>query len=103
MELIEVKTTLENKKDAERIAAEIIKKGLGACVQITKIKSVYRWEGKINKTEEWLISIKTKKSLYKKLERFILENHPYKIPEIIAIEITKKSKNYGEWIKDNVV
>ncbi|MEM1542621.1 MAG: divalent-cation tolerance protein CutA [Thermoproteota archaeon] len=96
---IQVFTTMGNKEDALRIAKILLEKRLAACFQIIgPIKSLYWWKGKIEESEEWLCVIKSKEELYEELEKTIRENHPYEVPEIIAIPIAFGNKSYFEWI-----
>ncbi len=99
---IQVVTTISGKRGAEKIANALIKGRLAACVQIAgPIKSIYRWKGKIEIAKEWVCIIKTKKSLYKKVETAIKKIHPYEVPEIIAVPIAAANKDYLKWIKLN--
>lgn len=96
---IQVITTTEEKKDAERIAGILVKKRLAGCVQITgPIISTYHWKGNIETSEEWLCFIKSRKGLYEELEKTIKENHPYETPEIIAIPVVAGSRDYLTWL-----
>jgi len=98
-EYIQVVTAVEKKKDAEKIANILVEKRLAACVQIVgPIKSTYWWKGKIEKAEEWLCVIKSKKGRYEELEKSIKENHPYEVPEIFAMPVVEGSKDYLEWL-----
>ena len=94
--MIQIQTTVGKKKDAEKIAEALVKNKIAACVQILPINSVYRWKGKIEKEKEYLLLIKGKD--YKKIEKALTKIHPYDIPEIIQIKITKASKPYSKWI-----
>jgi periplasmic divalent cation tolerance protein len=99
---IQVITTISDKRGAEKIAKELINKRLAACVQILgPIKSIYRWKGKIETAKEWVCIIKTRISLYKKVEAAIKKIHPYEVPEIIAVPIALANKDYLKWIKLN--
>jgi periplasmic divalent cation tolerance protein len=99
---IQVITTISDKRGAEKIAKELINKRLAACVQILgPIKSIYRWKGKIETAKEWVCIIKTRTSLYKKVEAAIKKIHPYEVPEIIAVPIALANKDYLKWIKLN--
>lgn len=101
---MQVITTVSKKTDAEKIAKYLIDKRLGACAQIAgPLKSIYRWKGKIETAKEFVCVIKTRKSLYKKVEKQIKKLHPYEVPEIIAIPITESSKDYLEWLSDNTI
>jgi periplasmic divalent cation tolerance protein len=99
---IQVVTTISGKRRAEKIANALIKIRLAACVQIAgPIKSIYRWKGKIETAKEWVCIIKTRASLYKKVEAAIKKIHPYEIPEIIVVPIALANKDYLKWIKLN--
>lgn len=98
---VQVITTVSGRKNAERLTKEIMNKRLGACVQIAgPVKSVYRWKGRIETAKEFVCIIKTRKGLYKKVERQIKELHPYEVPEIIATPITEGSRDYLKWLSD---
>ncbi|MEA3290107.1 MAG: divalent-cation tolerance protein CutA, partial [Campylobacterota bacterium] len=81
-----VNTTCSSKKEAKKIADILLKNGLAACVQLTKIDSFYIWKEKRCEDKEYLLTIKTKKENYKQIKRKIKENHSYDLPEIIGIK-----------------
>lgn len=98
-----VYTTVAKRSDAEKIAKFLVEKKLSACVQIVgPITSVYRWNGKVEKSKEWLCTIKTKRELYKAVERGMKSIHPYEIPEIVATQIVGGSQEYLEWMSKEV-
>ncbi len=102
-EYIQVFTTTEKREDAEKIAKTLVEKRLAACVQIVgPIASTYWWKGNVDTAEEWLCFIKSKSSLYAKLEKAIKEIHPYETPEIIATPIFAGSKEYLDWLKNEL-
>lgn len=96
---IVVTTTFSEQKDAHNFADIILKERLASCIQITAIESIYWWKNSLEKANEFLCIIKTKKSLYKKLEKRIKEIHSYEVPEIVAIDIKNGSKDYLNWIE----
>lgn len=101
---VQVITTVSEKKDAEKLAKEVLDRRLGPCVQIVgPFKSVYRWKGSIEKTREWACVIKTRKALYKKVETVIKKIHPYEVPEIIVIPIIDGSRDYLKWLSDETL
>jgi periplasmic divalent cation tolerance protein len=102
MGYIIVKTTVESLKDAENLANKIVEAKLGACVQISEIKSIYRWKGKIENAKEYKLEIKTASENYRKLQEFILENNKYELPEIIAVKIKKGNDKYLNWIEEEI-
>lgn len=98
MILIVFTTTLST--DAETLAESLIEARLAACVQIIpKIKSLYIWEGKVQKEEESLLLIKTLPENYDELELFITENHSYEVPEIVSVESSQVSGPYMAWMR----
>lgn len=87
---------------AEKIANELVVDYLAACVQIIPaVKSFYRWQGKLDNSEEYLMLIKTVADKYDEIESKIKSLHPYELPEIIAVPITTGSSDYLSWIDDN--
>ncbi|MFA7082983.1 MAG: divalent-cation tolerance protein CutA [Arcobacteraceae bacterium] len=101
MKAIIIQTTCASKKEAKYIAKLLIKKRLAACVQLTKIKSFYYWENKVCNEKEILLTVKTKKKNFKKIQRKIKENHSYDLPEILEINISNASKEYLQFIEGN--
>ena len=91
-------TTFGSSADADEAAGRLVGKGLAACVQILEIKSVYQWKNKIEKSPEFLLLIKTRKSLYPEVEKDINVNHPYDVPEIIMIPIEDGLPAYLTWM-----
>ncbi len=90
-----------DESSANIIAGQLVKKHLAACVNIiANISSVFRWKNQIEKTSEYLLLIKSTEENYADIEAFIQSQHPYEIPEIIAVPIIKGSKNYLEWLSE---
>ena len=96
---IQVFTTTETKEKAEQIAGVLVKEHLAACVQVSgPITSTYRWEGAVEKEQEWLCTIKTKRSLWGEVEHAIKSLHPYDVPEMVAIPVVAGSSEYLGWV-----
>ncbi len=84
---------------AQKISKILVKEKLAACVNISSpIESTYFWKGKICCEKEFLLLIKSKKSLFKKIEKRIRELHTYEVPEIIALPILQGNEDYLTWI-----
>ena len=97
-----VLTTAGSEQEAETIAYALVEKKLAACVNIIpKIGSVYRWEGEVEKSEEWLLLIKTVRARQDEVFAAIRELHSYKLPESISIAIEDGSKGYLDWLAEN--
>ena len=92
-------TTTPNASEAESLAEMIVSQKLAACVQILpSITSVYVWEGQMRREPEHLLLIKTLAEKYDELCDFIMANHSYDVPEIVAIDAEKVSEGYLAWI-----
>ncbi len=103
MKYLCVLSTAPDIKKARKLAGLLVSKRLAACVQILPgLESHYRWRGKKETSKEVLLIIKTTALLYKKLESAILKNHPYEVPEIVCLPITKGSKQYLDWIEKEI-
>ncbi|HDS29581.1 MAG TPA: divalent-cation tolerance protein CutA [Firmicutes bacterium] len=101
-EILIVLSTVPSVETGKSIAHILIEKKLAACVNILpSLESVYEWEGKIEESAEALLIIKTTTESYESLETEILSNHPYDVPEIIALPVTKGLKPYLEWVRSN--
>jgi periplasmic divalent cation tolerance protein len=96
---VQVVTTTETETDAQTVARAVVEQRLAGCAQVVgPITSVFWWQGQIEKAEEWLCLIKSRRDLYAALEQAILVVHPYDVPEILAVPVTAGSKGYLEWL-----
>ena len=95
--------TTESLEDAEKIAKSLVKKRLAGCIQIVgPILSIYWWEDNVETGREWLCLIKSREDLYTKLEKAIKKIHPYKTPEIVVTPIVAGSKEYFNWLSNEL-
>jgi len=99
-----VLTTFPDIDTAQRLAEEMVRAKLAACVNIMPAgQSTYMWEGRICKETEHLAVIKTIDSRYLELENYIQEQHPYELPEIISTLINDGSEKYLAWISKSIM
>ena len=92
-------SNLPDLTSAQRLAEHLVGNGLAACVNIHgPCQSIYRWEGKVEKTGEMPVFIKTTAARYAALEAAIRELHPYEVPEIIAVPVTHGLPAYLQWV-----
>jgi periplasmic divalent cation tolerance protein len=93
-------STVEKKKDAEKIAKYLVDKRIVACVNVIKIEnSFYRWKGKTEISGEYLLVMKLSKKNFDRLEREIRHIHPYEVPELVAMKVEKSANKYSNWVK----
>jgi periplasmic divalent cation tolerance protein len=98
-----IMVTASSRRECRKIARRLIEEKLAACVNITQpIQSVYRWEGKIDHSKEFLMFIKTSRDLFPQIQAEIALIHSYHTPEIICLPIIDGSPNYLKWVGDSV-
>lgn len=87
----------------EELANFIVENKLGACVNIVdSVKSVYWWQGNIERDKESLLVVKTSKEKFPQLVERVKEVHPYTVPEIIALPIEVGNEDYLKWIDESL-
>jgi periplasmic divalent cation tolerance protein len=98
-----VLTTASSPEESKKIARALVESRLAACVNIIpKIESVYRWEGKVEEAQEYLLLIKTTQEAFPRLREMIQQLHSYDIPECIALSVEEGSQAYLKWIDASV-
>lgn len=95
-----VLTTFSNEEEMSTCIAAILEKRLAACIQQIKGNSSYRWEGKVQTEEEYILLIKTTASREDELRAFIESIHSYDVPEIISLPIVAGSEPYLRWLDE---
>ena len=96
--------TVPDSKTADKIALALVERKLAACVnQIPKLKSTYRWEGKIETAEEILLLAKTRTVLVQDAAYAIKNLHPHAVCEIITLPITWGHAPYLDWVGANTI
>jgi len=101
MEYVVILITCPDRDSGRKIAFGLVENRLAACVNIISgLNSIYYWQGKIEDDSEALLIVKTQGSLFEEVEKFVKENHPYTVPEIIALPVVKGSEDYLKWIKE---
>jgi periplasmic divalent cation tolerance protein len=91
--------TCPDSQVAEQLATSLVEQQLAACINIVPgLTSIYRWQGKLEKGTEVLLLIKTIQDRYAAVETAIRQQHPYELPEIIAVTLDEGSPDYLRWI-----
>jgi periplasmic divalent cation tolerance protein len=65
---------------------------------IRGLRSLYRWQGKMEDENEVLMVAKTRRELFEGLQKKVKELHSYSVPEIIALPIVEGSEEYLKWL-----
>ena len=99
MKALVVLVTCPTRVSARRIAEALIRRRLAACVNIMPgLTSVYEWQGKIERTRELLLVIKTAPGSFARVKRAVLGLHPYQVPEVIALPVVQGHQPYLTWV-----
>lgn len=98
---IVVIVTTASKQEAERIAELLINERLIACANIIgPVSSIFHWSGKIEHTEEYLMLLKSRKSLFDNLAETVKALHSYEVPEILVLPVIGGSEAYLNWLSN---
>jgi len=98
-EYITVFITAPNEEEASKISRTIVEERLAACVNIIRsVRSIYRWQGSVEDESEVLMVVKTKRTLFDRLQKRVKELHSYEVPEIIGLPVVEGSKDYLDWL-----
>ena len=97
-------TTVSTDEDARRLSDALVERRLAACVSVVPgLRSTYRWQGKVERTGELLLLIKTTAASVEEVRRAFLGGlHPYEVPELLVLPVAGGHAAYLEWIAANV-
>jgi periplasmic divalent cation tolerance protein len=102
-DIIIVLCTFANEQDALRAASALVEARLAACVNVLPgIRSIYRWKGEVENTDEALALIKTTQAGFPALRDRLKELHSYDTPEIIAVPVVEGLADYLGWVREGV-
>jgi periplasmic divalent cation tolerance protein len=102
-EYIVVLVTVSSPEEGDRIARALVEERLAACVNQAKaIQSTYRWQGRIERSEEELLIIKSRRDLFDRLKQRVEQLHSYSAPEVIALPILAGSESYLRWLEEEL-
>ena len=87
---------------ADALASALVEQRLAACVNVMPAgRSVYRWQGAVERADETLLIAKTSQARYAELETEVRRRHPYELPEIVAVHLACGLPAYLQWIHDS--
>lgn len=98
-DFIAIYTTFDKEDKAMEVAHQLVERNLVACVNIFPVRSVYKWQGKLETGAELTLIAKTQKSLFTKAKDLIVELHDYEIPCIVSYDISSGDEKFLGWIE----
>jgi len=102
--LIVVLVTCPTQRHATQLASKLVGERVAACVNILpRVQSLFWWHGRVDHASESLLLIKTTARQFAPLRRTVRAHHPYDVPEIIALPITRAHQPYVAWMLDSLI
>ena len=99
-EFIIIVTTTQNGEEARFLGRTLLEARLAACVQISTVESHYRWEGKLQRQEEYRLEAKSRRDLFEQARDLICAHHSYDLPEILSLPLLETSAEYASWLRE---
>ena len=82
------------------LAKRLLEARFAACVNVLmQSRSIYRWKGKIEEAEEWILLVKSSRELFENVRSLIESAHSYELPEVLALPVLDGSPNYLAWLR----
>ncbi|MES9943809.1 divalent-cation tolerance protein CutA [Candidatus Thiodiazotropha sp. CDECU1] len=98
--LLLILCTVPDRETGLKLAKALLDQGLAACVNLTSpVTSVYRWQGQLEQSDEILLLIKSVEKQYQRVEALLRAQHPYELPEIIAVPVEQGLDDYLDWVE----
>lgn len=91
-------STFSSEESAAGIGKKLVEKGLCACVNFAKVRSIYSWHGNIEDQPECIALFKVARGSAKALKEELALLHPYDVPEMVEIEMSDVSRPYLSWL-----
>ena len=99
---IVILVTAKDDAEANKIAEKLVAKKLIACVNIVPgIQSIFRWQGKVDRAQEVLLVLKSRRRHFPAIVKTVQALHSYDVPEIIALPIVEGNKDYLQWMTES--
>jgi periplasmic divalent cation tolerance protein len=96
-------TTVGASYDPAELSRELVERRLAACVNVVDgLRSIYRWQGKVEDEREKLLLIKTVEERIEAVRDLVLSRHPYEVPEFVVLPISRIEGPYRDWLVASV-
>lgn len=103
MSVVTVYAVFANVEEAMTIGRAMIDEQLAACINVlAPCTSIYRWEGKVEQSDETPVLFKTTSAAVDALIARIADLHSYEVPAIVAFRVDQLSAPFGDWVEQSV-
>lgn len=100
--ITEVHVSVPDSEVAQRIAQALVARQDAACVQVLgPMATVYAWKGEVHQAKEWLLVVKTTQDAFERVCELVRREHPYEVPEIVALPVVDVFEGYAAWVRRN--
>ena len=100
-EAVVVLVTAGSAEEGSRLGEALVGERLAACVNVVgPIRSIYRWEGAVERAEEWLLIVKARAADVPLLDARIRALHSYEVPEVLALPVYGGGAAYLAWLDE---
>ena len=100
---IVILSTASSEEEASKLAGLLVEQRLAACVNVVpRMRSFYRWKGVVESADEWLLIIKSSRTLFAAVCTLLEKQHSYEVPEAIALPILDGARSYLEWLDQSL-
>jgi periplasmic divalent cation tolerance protein len=96
-----VRTTVGSRSHANDLARQLVNGGLAACVHVQEVRSIYKWDGKLEEQQEWLVEARALESRAVAVREAMLADHPYDVPLVETLTSTGIPKEYLDWARSS--
>lgn len=101
-EVLAVITSVSTEQQALDIAHALVQRRLAACVNILPgVRSFFRWKGRVQQDNEFLLLIKTLASNFESVRAAIRELNTYELPEIVGLSASRVDAAFAAWVAES--
>lgn len=94
--------TCPSAEAAQTLGEQLIGDRVAGCINILGPgTSLFYWQGRLDRAEEWVLLAKTPKARVHACVDTIKRHHPYETPCILSFETHSHNPDYTSWITTN--
>ena len=99
-DLCEIIITAPNADWLEALCRELVDNRLASSANVVhEVKSIYRWQGAVHETNEARAFLRSQRGLLDEVVAYVVERHPYDVPNITALPLIGGNPGYLDWIR----